>query len=231
MTARTSFRDVKDEVLRRIRSNHWPPGAPVPGEVALAAEFGCSRATVNRAMRELSDEGILDRRRKSGTRVRPAPVRQIRFEIPLIRDEVEATGAAYRYALVSRAAVVAPDWLRARLALAPDTRLLHLHCMHYADGAPYQFEDRWISLAAIPAAEHTDFAATGPNEWLVREVPFTEAEIRFSATAADAALARFLQMPPGAPVFTADRTTWLAGDLVTNTRLSFAAGYQMIARY
>jgi GntR family transcriptional regulator, histidine utilization repressor len=174
---------VKREVLARIRSNLWAPGALLPGEVELAAEFGCARATVNRALRELSDEGLIDRRRKAGTRVKISPVRQVRFEIPLVRVEVESTGAVYRYALVSREVVVAPDWLRARLALPAEARLLHLTCMHYSDGVPFQFEDRWINLATVPNAETADFTLANPNEWLVQEVPFTDAEIRFSATA------------------------------------------------
>ena len=226
-----TFRDVKSAVLARIRSNQWAPGALLPGEIELAAEFGCSRATVNRAMRELSDEGIIDRRRKAGTRVRMSPVRRVRFEIPLVRAEIEAAGAVYRYALVSRTVVTAPDWLRARIALPPDTRVIHLECMHYADGAPFQFEDRWISLETVPGAEDADFAAINPNEWLVREVPFSTAEIRFSATAADEKLAQFLVVAPGTPIFTADRTTWIADRPVTNTRLYFSSGYQMVARY
>lgn len=228
---KVTFRDVKREVLARIRSNHWAPGAMIPGEVDLAAEFGCARATVNRAMRELSDEGIIDRRRKSGTRVKMSPVRQVRFEIPLIRAEIEATGAAYRYALVSREVVVAPDWLRARLVLSPGARMLHLECMHYGDGVPFQFEDRWINLATVPIAETADFDAANPNEWLVQQVPFTDAEIRFSATAADETLSRFLLLAPNSPVFTVDRTTWISSQPVTNARLYFASGYQMVARY
>ena len=56
-----TYRDVKSAILGRITEGKWPPGALIPGEVELAQAFGCSRATVNRAMRELSDEGLLDR--------------------------------------------------------------------------------------------------------------------------------------------------------------------------
>ena len=55
--------------MRRIHARDYAPGANIPGEVELAGEFGVARATVNRALRELSDEGILERRRNSGTRV------------------------------------------------------------------------------------------------------------------------------------------------------------------
>jgi GntR family transcriptional regulator, histidine utilization repressor len=182
-------------------------------------------------MRELSDEGIVDRRRKAGTRVKASPVRQVKFQMPLVRVEIEATGAVYRYALASREVVVAPSWLCARLALTSEARLLHLECMHYSDGQPFQFEDRWINLAAVPSAETADFTLNNPNEWLLKAIPFTEAEVRFSATSADEKLRRFLTLNANSPVFTIDRTTWISGQPVTNARLYFASGYQMVARY
>ena len=82
------YRDIKREMFRRIRAREWPPGARLPGEVDLAAEFGCARATVNRAMRELATDGIIERRRKAGSRVRLVPSRQVTFEIPLVRAEL-----------------------------------------------------------------------------------------------------------------------------------------------
>ena len=51
-------------------------------------------------MRELAQEGFLERRRKDGTRVVMPVGRSANFEIPRIRLEIEETGATYRYALL-----------------------------------------------------------------------------------------------------------------------------------
>ncbi len=224
---RTSFHDIKAEVLNRIRQNIWPPGANLPGEIELAEEFGCARATVNRAMRELVDEGILERKRKVGTRVKASPTHRARFSIPLIREEVTDTGSTYRYALVEREVIVAPGWLRAQVKIPKGSEVLHLKCMHFASNKPYQLEDRWINLAAIPAARDQDFGEIGPNEWLVREIPFSEAELAFSATNATLEIADFLDQAEGDAVFTVERTTWLNGENVTHARLYFTRGYKM----
>jgi GntR family transcriptional regulator, histidine utilization repressor len=228
---RRGFRDIKREVFRRIRSNEWGPGTLLPGEVELATEFQCARATVNRAMQELSDDGIIERRRKGGSRVKLAPVRQVTFEIPLVRKEIEAQGAEYQYHLLSNRTVIAPRWLQSQLGLTSAKRVQHVRCLHLADGAPYQFEDRWINLEAVPRAGITDFSIISPNEWLVSEVPYTNAEVKFSAISASATVAKHLMTKPGEPVFMAERTTWLSGVVVTNVRLCFAPGYQMVARY
>lgn len=224
---RTGYQDVKTHILSQIRGNIWGPGSALPNEVDLAADLGCARATVSRAMRELVDEGILERKRKAGTRVKTAPTRRAQFAIPIIRAEIEATGAIYRYDLVERQVMTPPDWLRSRLDLTAEAHVLHIRCMHYAGQAPYQYEDRWINLAAVPQAETYDFQSLGPNEWLVQEVPFTDGRLEFSATNATADIAAFLQTPDQAAIFTSERTTWLNDQIVTFARLYFARDYKM----
>jgi GntR family histidine utilization transcriptional repressor len=228
---RVRFREVKAELLRRILTRVWAPGALLPGEVELAADFGVARATVNRAMRELTEEGFLERRRKAGTRVRPSPLRAARFEIPLVRAEIEATGEPYRYRRLTRAEKPAPDWLRDRLGLARGAPVLHVTCLHLAGERPFQHEDRWINLEALPAAAGETFAEIGPNDWLIRAVPYSEVEASFLATAAAGEVASVLGLRPGEPVFTAERTTWWQGQAITHVRLSFARGHRMTTRY
>ncbi|MEP1209029.1 MAG: GntR family transcriptional regulator [Rhizobiaceae bacterium] len=228
---KSTFRDVKADILSKITSGVWGPGSLVPNEIELAETYGCARATVNRAMRELADEGIVERRRKVGTRVRMAPIRQARFDIPIVRKEIEEQGATYRYSLVSSEVAVAPGWLGARLQLERGGEVLHLICMHYADGNPYQHEDRWINLAALPQAREADFSASGPNEWLVSTIPFSDAEISFSAELADETLADYLGCAIGDPLFTTERSTWWESRAITYVRLSFRPGHRMTARY
>jgi GntR family histidine utilization transcriptional repressor len=228
---KSTYRDVKSDILSKITKGDWEPGSLVPNEVKLAEMYGCARATVNRAMRELADDGIVERRRKAGTRVRKAPVREARFSIPIVRKEIEEKGAEYRYSLVSSTFVDAPDWLRARLKLEANGKVLHLVCMHYADGDPYQHEDRWINLAALPQAKKADFSSLGPNEWLVLTVPFSDAEISFSAGLSDKNLAGYLASTMGDPVFTIERSTWWEGQAITFVRLTYRPGHRLTTRY
>ncbi len=231
MLKKTGYKDIKREVFNRIRKNEWPPGTLLPGEVELAAEFGCARATVNRAMQELSDDGIIDRKRKGGSRVNLAPVRQVTFEIPLVRAEVEGKGATYKYELLYNKTDIAPIWLQDQLSLSAYSRVQHLRCIHFADGKPYQYEDRWINHSVVPLASEFDFSTISPNEWLISEVPYTNAEVRFSAISAEKYVATALEVNVGDPIFRAERTTWLSDEPVTFVSLYFAKGYEMVAKY
>ena len=228
---KTSYREVMAKILARITQGPWGPGTALPGEVELAEEFGCSRSTMNRALQEIADLGYIDRRRKSGTRVRMAPLRQARFEMPLIRAEIEAAGARYRYTLLHHQVCAAPDWLRARMNLNVGAQVVHVLCLHHADEAAFQLEDRWINATALPQALNEDFAAIGPNEWLVETVPFSEVEVNLTAVAADETIARWLDQAPGEPVFCIERATWWQRAAITFVTLSHRRGYRLTSRY
>ncbi|MDW3117904.1 MAG: UTRA domain-containing protein [Roseovarius pacificus] len=218
---------IQHEVLRRIHAREWPPGHVIPNEVDLAQEFGCARATVNRALRALAEEGLLDRRRKAGTRVALHPVTRATVDISVIRQEIEERGQHYDYRLLTCDAASPPAPVRATLGAGP---ALHVTALHSGDGAPYVFEDRWISLKTTPDARQADFTGISANEWLLAHAPYTHGDIAFSAEAASAQDASLLNTAAGAPLFVVTRTTWDHDCAVTAVRLAYAPGYRIHTR-
>ncbi len=225
--ARQGWADIRTEVLRRIHARDWRPGETIPTEADLAEEFGCARATVNRALRKLAEEGWLDRRRRAGTRVALRPVRKASFAIPVLREDVERRGQVYGYALLRRATERAPGAVCGRMGLAPGVRLLHVTALHLADGAPQVFEDRWINPVAVPSVATAPMDRISANEWLLTHAPYTRGDISFSADLATGEAAEMLAVAPGAPVFVSERTTWNGERPVTAVRQVFAPGYRL----
>lgn len=223
----TSWQAVQREVLRRIHAKEWKPGERIPHEAELAREFGCARATVNRALREVADTGLLERRRRAGTRVALRPVRKATLDIPVIRSEVEAQGMSYAYSLISRGRAVPPPRIRGRMGSASGRRLLHITGLHLANGRPHAFEDRWIDPDAVPEALAVDFGTISPNEWLVLNVPFVGGDIAFSATPAGKTESEALGCGAGAPLFLVERMTWREDGVLTSVRLFFAPGHRL----
>ena len=221
-----TWQAIQAEVLRRIHAREWPPGHVIPNEVDLTAEFGCARATVNRALRALAEAGVLERRRKAGTRVALHPVSRATVDIPVIRQEIEGLGKDYGYAKlvsnVERSTVNSP--------IEMPGGSLHIAAVHTMNGTPYVHENRWISLETVPDAASQNFNEISANEWLIMNAPYTHGDIVFTATAAGEEVASALRTKPGAPIFVIDRTTWDGEDVVTTVRLSYAPGHQIHTR-
>ncbi len=221
----TTWQSIADAARQRIRDRQWPPGDRIPNEAALAEEFGCARATVNRALQALADDGWLERRRKAGTRVALSPQRRAQLSIPVLRQEVEDSGRSYRHILLDRTTASGGD-PRAR-GFAADADLLALRTLHLADDIPFAIEDRLVDTVAAPGLVTADLSAISVNEWLVRNAPFARGTLRYGAITADAALARHLDCAQGTALMHLTRRTWSDTRLITDVTLTFAEGYAL----
>jgi GntR family histidine utilization transcriptional repressor len=172
---------------------------------------------------------VVERRRKSGTRVALHPVGRAVIEIPVIRREIEGNGQRYGYALLSRDLGAPPPRVAYALGLDEASPTLHLTAIHLADGAPYVLEDRWINLAAVPQAETHDFTMKSANEWLLETVPVARGELAISAQPCGAEEARALDLPEATPLLTLERSTWGPQAPVTFVRLWHMPGHRIVS--
>ena len=219
MTTRGSYLEVKHHVLEKIRTGIWPPGTLVPKEQELADEFGCARMTVHRALRELAGEGLVERRRRSGTRVALHTTRSAPFEILRIDREVERHGATYRYRRLSRRILRPSDAVAARLGIPPTQETLRVDCLHFASDVPFQLEERWINLDVVPDAQTQSFLDTPANVWLLGRTPWSDIEHVISAQTASARIAGRLELDPGDALLIVERKTWLDARVITYVRM------------
>ncbi len=220
-----SWQAIRGEVERRVSTGIWRPGDTIPSEAALAEEFACARATVNRALRSLAEDGMVERRRRTGTRIAPLPSPKARIPVPLLRAEVEATGAAYTYRLLRRRLAAPPALVAQRIGLRG--RLVNLRALPLAGAKPYCLEERWLNPEAVPGLLDVDFATVSANEYLLAHVPLSKGTLALSAAPAGAAEAKALATGIGKPLFEMIRTTWSGTCPVTTVRLLFPPGYRL----
>lgn len=219
MTTRGSYLEIKHHVLGKIRDGTWPPGTLIPKERDLAEAFGCARMTVHRALRELADGGVVERRRRSGTRVALQTSRSALFEIPRVDHEIESHGAAYRYRRLSRRIRRPGDTVAGQLGIPKTVEALRVVCLHFASEAPFQLEERWINLEVVPDARTESFIDTPPNVWLLERRPWSEVEHVIGASAATARDAGRLDIGTGDALLTVERRTWLDDRVITYVRM------------
>ncbi|WP_319530266.1 GntR family transcriptional regulator [uncultured Cohaesibacter sp.] len=191
---------IKEQIVDRIRKKHWPPGSLLPSEIQLAEEFCCARATVNRALAQLSEDGIIDRRRKAGSRVNTLPQRSVRIDIICAQREVERRGADYRYQQLRRAYGPAPEWIRELLKIPSDVEMLYVQSLHFANDSPFQFQEAWLNATDHPEVVDLDFTQRDPFNWVLGEMPFLDTSLFLKAQSAHKHVAKCLEIDEGDPV-------------------------------
>ncbi|MFD2058279.1 histidine utilization repressor [Mesorhizobium calcicola] len=223
---------ILSDIRERIMSGAWAPGHRIPFEHELSAQYNCSRMTVNKALSQLAKAGLIERRRRSGSFVRQPQSQAAVLEIHDIRVEVEALGLPYRYERVARHKRRSDAEDRALLELGAAARVLALECRHFAGKRPFAHEQRLINLAAVPEAGDEEFLGSAPGPWLIGRVPWSEAEHRIRAVAADKHIAASLDIAAGAPCLVVERRTWSAEHPVTHVRFTYAAeSHTLVARF
>lgn len=61
------YLQVKQSIIEKIHTAEWQANDRIPSESELVTQFQCSRMTANRALRELTAEGLLVRLQGVGT--------------------------------------------------------------------------------------------------------------------------------------------------------------------
>ena len=188
------FQAIKDHLLAGIDAGQWQPGDAIPSEQALAAQFGVSRMTVNRAVRELTAEQVLFRIQGSGTYVAQPKYQSTLVAIRNIADEVAARGHVHSSILHLVERAKASELLAVQFDIKPRATLYHSVIVHFENGQPIQVEDRWVNPALAPAYLQQDFARITPNQYLVAVAPLQAVNYSIEALHPTEPVARMLQI-------------------------------------
>src|SRR5580658_3699686 len=151
------YEQVKDSISRRITAEEWPAQFRIPGDDELSQEFGVSRLTVQRALRELQTEGLLVRMQGRGTFVVGPKMQCVVFELKDLAEEIIENGGVHTSEVVTLETLTSDDPLSRLLPVPPGTRVFHSRIVHKEDGTPIQLEDRFINADEAPDYLQRDF--------------------------------------------------------------------------
>lgn len=226
------FQQIKDHIAHKIQEGAWRAGDRLPSEHDLVAQFGISRMTINRALRELAAQGRIVRVAGVGSFVAESKPQSNLLQIVNLASEIRQRGHDYRCNMGVVERVAATLEIASALAVRTGDSVFHSVCVHLEDGVPIQLEDRYVNPQVVPDFGQQDFSVQQPSEFLVRTVPFDEIEHVVDAVLPTAEQALQLQMSVSEPCLLLTRRTWTQGVPVTLVRcLHPASRYRLGSRY
>ena len=228
----TRYEVVKHHVLSAIESGDYEAGDKLPSENELVRELSVSRMTVNRALRELTDEGHIIRRAGMGSFVAGRRMRGQAADIESIRDELASRGEVWSATVLSQNSVKASEAFAGEFGADSGTELFHLLIVHKGDDAPIELEERWVNPDIAPDLLLEDFTKTTPTDYLLSVAPLLRAEHVVRAVAPTTREAELLEIEEGTPCLEINRRTWTGERVASFARLLYPGDrYELSARF
>lgn len=182
----------------------------LPGEQETAEQFGVSRITAKRALNDLMNDGMVERRRGRGTRVtyRPA-ARPVRASVEGMLENLLAMGLKTDVDLKSFEYAAAGDDVATALGCARGDMVQRAVRVRSLDGEPFSYLTTFVPEDIARGYDAADLASRPLLLLLEREgVIVSRAEQTISATLADAVVADALAVELASPLLRIARTVY-----------------------
>ncbi len=210
---------IASHIVEQIERGVWAPGARVPAESALVAQFQASRMTVHNALRELTTRGLLRRHKGLGTFVaEPRPYVSQYAHLDII-EEIESRHARHSARVIRQELRPANAMEAADFAVAAGQALFHAIVLHLENGTPLELEDRLINPSILPNAIAVDLEKRSLFSLLLVSRPFRQGDETVRAILATPEEQRLLALGEGEPCLEVVRRTWSPDGVVTRARL------------
>jgi GntR family histidine utilization transcriptional repressor len=226
------YQQLKDHIIGKISSGDLQPSDRVPSENELAQSMRVSRMTANRALRELNDEGYVERVAGRGTFVSDYRSRSDLLEVHDIADEIRRRGHLHNSRVLHQEQRTARGDVAKALHVDEGTEVFHILLIHFENDVPIQIEDRNVLQDFAPEFLEQDFKVVTPSAYLTGIAPLQEAEQVVRARFPSATVKARLDMLVDEASLLVIRRTWSEGRPVTYARLHHPGNrYELTGHY
>lgn len=203
-------------ILRQTFAN-YNRGDRVPSECELAKLFGVSRVTLQRALSQLVDDGVIVRLQGKGTFYTGEGKKGKTYPISGALESLMVYENGARAKIVGKSCSRhVPSDIRHHLQLAPGDEVVIFERVAIVDTEPFAYIINYLPRDIGMKIYDEDKAMThSPISFLLREkyrVPLTRAEQTIDAVLADPEVASALDFPIGSPLLRIERTFFTKKD-------------------
>jgi GntR family histidine utilization transcriptional repressor len=210
---------LKIAILNNIDSATWIPEQRLPSEAEMVNALGVSRMTVNRALRELTADGVLTRQQGVGTFVAAKKSHSALFEVHNIAQEISDRGHKHTAIVVELQSVKSNTDQALRLGIPTGEMIFKSTLIHFENEQPIQLEQRIVNAELAPDYDEQDFTQFTPFAYLNKVAPITEGEHLVEAVLPNTTEATQLAINSSQACLQIKRRTWCGDKIVTSARL------------
>lgn len=140
------YKSLAETLRARLNEKEMQTGSVLPGEKTLAQEYGVSRMTMRRALAVLVEQGLIERRHGSGTRLLKKDVHHETRNLTGFCEIMKAQGRSVMSEVLEFEVMPAPPAIASQLRLQINERIYYSRRLRYVDGAPLLLEDSYMPV-------------------------------------------------------------------------------------
>jgi GntR family transcriptional regulator len=203
---------IKDTVRERIMDGTYRPMDQIPSEAELMTQFGVSRITVNRALIDLANEGVIFRIHGKGSFVSKPKATQDLSHLQGFSEAMEPQGFEVINRVLSDSIITAPPDVARELRLEPKEEVLLVVRVRLLNRAPVSIDRFYVGRQFAARIRSTDLTTRDLFSVLENEcgVDLGFAEVRLEATHPNEEESEHLDISEDTPCLHFERTTFSA---------------------
>ncbi|MCB9455727.1 MAG: GntR family transcriptional regulator [Anaerolineaceae bacterium] len=206
------YEQIKEYILYKIHAGELSPHSRVPSERILSEQFGVSRLTVSKAIKELVLEGKLYTQVGKGTFVSDEPIDQTLDALTSFSEDMEKRGQRPSSRVIEAGMVLSTEQIARRLQVPVGISLVMLKRVRLANDKPLALEAAYIvSDLCEGILNRFDFSRQSLYDVLQTHyhLRLTYADQELEARLATPEEAEILHLNPGSPVLSMTRVTYI----------------------
>jgi GntR family transcriptional regulator len=203
---------VKEALRECIERGEWRPEDQLPSETELCEMFDVSRIVIRQALREMSYEGLVLRRKGKGTFVaRPRIMGGLVQELTGFHQDMTRRGHQVLTRVLKQAVVPATSEVAGHLQIPPGVQVVQLDRLRFVDGEPMVLVTTYLPRQLVPGLESEDLSTRSLYEYLEQRLGLVIARGHrtIGAVAAGELEAQLLGIEKGAPLLSLHSVSYL----------------------
>ena len=204
------YHQLEELIKRQIDSGQLKPNQAIPSEREYSEQFQISRMTVRQALTNLVNEGLLYRKKGTGTFISERKVEQVLQGLSSFSEEMMERGLTPSSAILSYEIVPASSTVAQKLKIELESPVLQIERIRFADDVPMAIETAYMPKHL--AEGFSEELAKDSIYQFIKEklsLEIDEAYQEMEAVIASEHEAKSLQIKKGSPILKITQVTYL----------------------
>ncbi len=143
------YLEIYETIKHRILEGHYQTNQKLPDGTSLGQEFGCSELTIKKALDILVNDGLVVRKRGSGTYVKRPLSKEAPMHLYGTKANAAAAGQKLKTKVLNYSVEPASDFLAERLNCEEGDMLFYLIRVRVINGIPSTIEYTYMPINVI----------------------------------------------------------------------------------